>query len=194
MAIASQFDAQRRRRCGSRRLLLLQSVVRRCVDAVAAVAVTGRMRSVGRLEQPRDTMARQTSARFRIRIGSTSFVPYFDQRRDSDVEQEILETEAMAGQQDRKEDGQVVMDRIVLLQNAFNARKRKKLQMSFVYLDIDLSQHVHISLGREAKGHQNSQERAEHPAVSSTRRRAMSLSLSLSILLQTATTTLQTKL
>ena len=29
--------------------------------------------------------------------------------------------------------------------------------MSFVYLDIDLSQHVHISLGREAKGRQNSE-------------------------------------
>ena len=131
MAIASQFDAQRRRRCGSRRLLLLQSVVRRCVDAVAAVAVTGRMRSVGRLEQPRDTMARQTSARFRIRIGSTSFVPYFDQRRDSDVEQEILETEAMTDQQDRKKDGQIVMDRIVLLQNDTNTKKKKKTENVF---------------------------------------------------------------
>ena len=130
MAIASQFDAQRRRRGGrrSRRLLLLQSVVRRCVDAVAAVAVTGRMRCVGRLEQTQDKVARQTGARFRfrIRIGSTSFVPYFDQRRDSDVEQEILETEAMTDQQDRKKDGQIVMDRIVLLQNDTNTKKKKK--------------------------------------------------------------------
>ena len=44
----------------------------------------------------------------------TTFVPDFDEGRDADVQQEILQPEAVTSQQHWKQDRQIVVDRIVL--------------------------------------------------------------------------------
>ena len=83
--------------------------MRRSVDTVTAIGVTGRMWRIKRFEEPQDQMTSETSASFRFRICFRfTFVPYYDQRWDADVKQEIVQVETMASQQIRKQDGQVV--------------------------------------------------------------------------------------
>ena len=143
MAVAGQLDPQRRR---SGRLLLLllllllQGVMGRGIDAVTAVAVAvaGRMGSIGGLEQSQDQVAGESGPGFGFRVGiGAPFVPDLHQRRDTDVQQEILQPETVTGQQHREQNRQIVVDRIILY--------------------IDLGEDVDVGGGRIAQSGEDAQ-------------------------------------